>query len=185
MNDVVLTAVASALHRLLASRGERADAIVISVPFSARLRASAGDLGNQSGVIPLAIRGTGDAAMRLEAVAALTRAAKLKPPGASTVLLGPLFRLLARVGLYEWFINRQKMIHTFASTLRGPETQLSLLGCPITEIIPLSVPTGNITVSFVVLSYAGNLVVTIAADPDTCPPPTDTQGISSRGVRVA
>ncbi|WP_111721409.1 wax ester/triacylglycerol synthase domain-containing protein [Homoserinimonas sp. OAct 916] len=169
VNDVVLTAVAGALHRLLASRGEQADVIVISVPFSARRQASAGDLGNQSGVIPLAIRGTGDPATRLEAVAALTRAAKLKPPGASTLLLGPLFRLLARMGLYEWFIARQKMIHTFASTLRGPETQLSLLSCPITEIIPLSVPTGNITVSFVVLSYAGNLVVTIAAEPDTCP----------------
>ena len=169
VNDVVLTAVASALHRLLASRGERADAIVISVPFSARHQASAGDLGNQSGVIPLAIPGTGDPATRLEAVAALTRAAKQESPGASTALLGPLFRLLARVGLYKWFISRQKMIHTFTSTLRGPETQLSLFGCPITDNLPLSVPTGNITVLFVVLSYAGNLVVTIAADPETCP----------------
>ena len=61
------------------------------------------------------------------------------------------------------------MIHTFASTLRGPETQLSLFDCPITDIPPLSVPTGNITVSFVGLSYAGNLVVTIAAEPDACP----------------
>jgi WS/DGAT/MGAT family acyltransferase len=169
VNDVVLTATADALHRLLVSRGEHADEIVISVPFSPRREASAGDLGNLSGVIPLAIPTVGDLPTRLAAVAALTRAAKRKIPGASTALLGPLFRLLARVGLYQRFITRQRMIHTFVSALRGPETQLSLVGCPITAIVPLSTPTGNVTVSFVVLSYAGVLAVTIAADPEGCP----------------
>jgi diacylglycerol O-acyltransferase len=169
VNDVVLTCVASALHRLLEQRGEQADDIVISVPFSARRQASAAELGNQSGVIPLAIPTTGDPAMRLEAVARLTRAARQRPPGASTALLGPLFRLLARVGLYQRFITRQRIIHTFVSTMRGPETPEALFGYPITGILPLSVPTGNVTVSFVVLSYAGELAVTIAADPDACP----------------
>ncbi|MCU1442410.1 MAG: hypothetical protein JWQ59_560 [Cryobacterium sp.] len=169
VNDVVLTAVAGALHRLLERRGEQADEIVISVPFSARRQASEGNLGNQSGVIPLPIPAVGEMAARLEAVAALTGAAKQRPPGASTALLGPLFRLLARVGLYQRFITRQRMIHTFASTIRGPETRVALLGCPITGILPLSVPTGNVTVSFVVLSYAGELAVTIAADSDACP----------------
>lgn len=169
VNDVVLTCVASALHRLLEQRGERADDIVISVTFSARLQASAADLGNRSGVIPLVIPAVGDPVIRLEAVAALTGAAKREPVGVSTSLLGPLFRLLARVGLYQRFITRQRMIHTFVSTMRGPPSREVLFGCPIKAILPLSVPTGNVTVSFVVLSYAGELAVTIAADPDACP----------------
>jgi diacylglycerol O-acyltransferase / wax synthase len=33
----------------------------------------------------------------------------------------------------------------------------------------LSVAPGNVTVSFTVLSYQRSLVITIGADPDTCP----------------
>ena len=29
--------------------------------------------------------------------------------------------------------------------------------------------TGNVTVAFTALSYAGSLVITMSADPDTCP----------------
>jgi hypothetical protein len=84
-------------------------------------------------------------------------------------VLGPLFRLLARVGLYQRFINRQRLIHTFVTNLRGPETRQTIFGCPITGIIPLTVASGDVTVSFAVLSYAGTLAVTINADPDACP----------------
>jgi hypothetical protein len=61
------------------------------------------------------------------------------------------------------------LVHTFVSNLRGPESTLSFLQCPITSIIPLSAATGNVTVSFAVLSYAGTLTITLIADPDTCP----------------
>jgi diacylglycerol O-acyltransferase / wax synthase len=61
------------------------------------------------------------------------------------------------------------LIHTFVSNLRGPEGRLSFLHCPITSIIPLSAATGNVTVSFAVLSYAGNLTITLISDPDACP----------------
>ena len=83
-------------------------------------------------------------------------------------MLGPFFRLLAAAGLYRWFIDRQRLIHTFVSNLRGPESPLSFLDYPITGIIPLSVATGNVTISFAVLSYAGSLTITLIADPDTC-----------------
>jgi WS/DGAT/MGAT family acyltransferase len=169
VNDAVLAAIAAALHRLLAARGERVEDFVISVPFSARRSASAGDLGNQSGVIPLHVCGAGDPLQRLASVAEATRAAKSAQRGASTALLGPFFRLLAAAGLYRWFTDRQQLIHTFATNVRGPQRTLLFLRCPVTSIIPLSVPSGNVTVSFAVLSYAGSLTVTLAADPDTCP----------------
>jgi diacylglycerol O-acyltransferase / wax synthase len=169
VNDVVLSAIAAALHRLLATRGEQVDEFVISVPFSARREAGASDLGNQSGVIPLRVRGVGDPARRLELVAEDTRAAKQTQPGASTALLGPFFRLLARIGLYRWFISHQRLIHTFVTNLRGPQTRLAFLGNPITGLIPLTVVTGNVTISFAVLSYANSLTITLTADPDACP----------------
>ena len=169
VNDVVLSATAAALHRILAIRDEQVDHFVISVPFSTRRHASADNLGNQSGVIHLRVTGVGDPAQRLQSLAETTRAAKRAQRGASTAILGPFFRLLAAAGLYRWFIDRQRLIHTFVSNLRGPENRLSFLQCPITGIIPLSAATGNVTVSFAVLSYAGSLTITLIADPDTCP----------------
>ena len=169
MNDVVLSAIAAALHRLLETRGEWVEQFVMSVPFSARRHANTDDLGNQSGVIPLRVCGGGELAQRLESLAAATRAAKRAQRGASTALLGPVFRLLAAAGLYRWFIDRQRWIHTFVSNLRGPEIRLSFLGCPVTRITPLSVATGNVTAAVAVLSFAGSLTITLIADPDTCP----------------
>ena len=178
VNDVVLTAIAGALNRLLVSRGEVPEqperpgdsgTVVISVPFSARTHTTARDLGNQSGAVPLALPGSGDPFTRLAVVAGVTRTAKTSPPGASTALLGPFFRLLALLGLFQWFIDRQRLIHTFATNLRGPQTLLKLFGCPVTDLVPLTVPSGNVTISFAVLSYAGSLRITITVDPDACP----------------
>ncbi|MBC7442855.1 MAG: DUF1298 domain-containing protein [Ramlibacter sp.] len=169
VNDVVLTAIGGALHRLLGQRGERVDRFVLSVPFSERRQTNAGELGNRSGVIPIDVPGIGDPAARLETVARTTRAAKQAPPGASTALLGPMFRLLARLGLFQRFVDRQRLIHTFVTNLRGPPGPLAIFGCPITALVPLSVATGNVTVSFSVLSYAGTLTITLNADPDACP----------------
>jgi diacylglycerol O-acyltransferase len=184
VNDVALSAIAVALHRLLLVRGERVDEFVISVPFSARRQASAGDLGNKSGVIPLHVQGVGDPARRLELVAVASRAAKQAQRGASTALLGPFFRLLAAAGLFRWFIDRQRLIHTFVSNLRGPESRLTFLGVPITSIIPLSAASGNVTVSFAVLSYAGSLTITLIADPETCPDLSDLRDALEEEVRV-
>nr|RZI34419.1 putative diacylglycerol O-acyltransferase [Cryobacterium sp. SO1] len=169
VNDLLLVAIAGALRRLLEVRGERLDEVVVSVPFSARQQTTAGQLGNQSGVIPLRIPAAGDARSRLGQVAALTRTAKQSARGASTALIGPLFRLLARVGLYQRFIERQRLIHTFTSNLRGPAVPLTIFGAPITAILPLSPCTGNVTIAFAALSYAGTLAITVVADPDACP----------------
>jgi hypothetical protein len=39
----------------------------------------------------------------------------------------------------------------------------------VPELIPLSLAAGNVTVAFTALSYRGRLVLTVNADPDTCP----------------
>ncbi len=169
VNDVVLSAITSALHRLLVERGEQVASFVVSIPVSSRVEAVVGDLGNQSGAIPLLLPATGDFHHHLAAIARITRIAKSHQRGASTAVLGPVFRLLARMGIYQHFINHQRLIHTFVSNVKGPDVPLTLLGCAITDIVPLSVTPGNVTVSFTALSYAGSLVTTISADPRTCP----------------
>ena len=169
VNDLVLTAVTGALHELLTERGEQLDSLVVSVPFASRTRTEPDQLGNRSGVIPVKLPTTGGFSDRLTAVSAIMRAAKQQERGASTAVLGPLFRLLARLGGYQYFIDHQSFVHTFVSNLRGPDAPISLLGCRVLDVVPLSVATGNITVSFTALSYDNRLVITITSDPKTCP----------------
>jgi len=169
VNDVVLTAVAGALSTVLEHRGEHADTIVVSVPISSRRDASANQLGNQAGVMPVAVPATGDRLQRLKATGGLARLRKTATPGSSAALLDPAFRILARMGALRWFINRQRLINTFVTNLRGPAHGMTLLGAEISAVIPVALITGNVAVAFAVLSYSGDLVVTIVADPENCP----------------
>jgi WS/DGAT/MGAT family acyltransferase len=169
VNDVILTAVTGALRTVLAGRGERIDRLVVSIPVSARRTATATELGNQVGVIPVEVPTTGLPTQRLAATAAITRHRKTVARGSSAMLIGPVFRVLARAGMFGWFVDRQRLINTFLSNLRGPEQRLSFLGAPVIEVIPVGAISGNVTVAFAALSYAGALTVTVIADPDRCP----------------
>ena len=115
------------------------------------------------------VTAAGDPYQRLAAIAHTTRNRRPPDPGATTALLGPAFRILARLGAFRWFVDRQRLVTTMVTNLRGPDVRLSLLAAPITGVIPVSPITGNVTVAFAVLSYAGTLVVTVIADPQHCP----------------
>jgi len=165
VNDVVLTAVTGSLHSLLAHRGERVESLVVSVPVSARRSATIARLGNQVGVMPLTVGTVGSPTDRLAATIALTQARKSEAPGSSGAVLGPVFRLLGALGLFRWFIERQRLVNTFVTNLPGPPVRMALAGASVTEVIPVSVSPGNVTASFAVLSYAGTLAITVIADP--------------------
>lgn len=183
VNDVVVTAVAGALRAVLAGRGEAIDRLVVSVPVSARRHATA-ELGNQVGVIPVEVPAGGDQVRRLAAVAGITRRRKTRAPGSSAVLIAPVFRVLAKIGVYQWFVNRQRLVNTFVSNLHGPEHRLSFLGARVVDVIPVSGISGNITVAFVALSYAGTLNITAVADPDRCPDLKDLADELRRELQV-
>ncbi|HEV8279820.1 MAG TPA: hypothetical protein VGQ26_29595 [Streptosporangiaceae bacterium] len=87
--------------------------------MSARQAATGGQLGNQVGVMPVALPASGDLAARVTQIAAITRERKTAAHGTSAALLGPPFRLLAATGLLRRFFNRQRLIHTFVTNLRG------------------------------------------------------------------
>ena len=169
VNDVILAAIAGALRALLASRGEPLDLVTVSVPVSARQVATGGQLGNQVGVMPVALPTSGGLAARVTRIAAITRERKTTARGTSAALLGPPFRLLAPTGLLRLFVNRQRLIHTFATNLRGPAEPLTFAGAPVRAVIPIPNTTGNVTVTFGVLSYAGTLRITVLSDPSRVP----------------
>jgi diacylglycerol O-acyltransferase len=169
VNDVILTVVAGALSDLLAGRGEHVQRLVVSVPFSIPARDGVSHLGNHSGVVAVRLPTAGSFAERLASAATTTAAAKRHLRGASTAVLAPVFRVLDRLGLFEYFVNHQRLIHTFVSNLRGPEGGLEILGQPLVELIPLSQAGGNVSVAFTALSYHGRLTITVNADPVTCP----------------
>ena len=169
VNDVVLAMVAGGLRDLLASRGETLDRVTISVPVSARRGTDSGRLGNQVGVMPVAVPCDGGLGARVSAVAAITRERKSRAPGASAALLVPAFLLLARVGLLGWFVNRQRLVHTVVTNLRGPRQPLAFGGAPVRAVIAIPSTTGNVIVTFGALSYAGTLRITVLSDPSQMP----------------
>ncbi|HET6954082.1 MAG TPA: wax ester/triacylglycerol synthase domain-containing protein [Acidimicrobiales bacterium] len=169
VNDVLLAAVGGALDSLLAQRGEHVDHVVVSAPISGRTQAAAAGLGNEVGVVPVAVPLSGRPLDRLGSIAATTRAHKAGTRGASAALLAPVFRGLAVLGVLRWLIERQRLVTTFVTNLRGPDAPLSFLGSTIAEVIPLSIVAGNVPVAFAVLSYAGTLTVTVTVDLDAVP----------------
>ncbi len=167
-NDAILVAVAAGLHQILLGRGQPAGPLVVTVPVSGRPQASRRDLGNMVSPLLVRVPTTGEPAERLRQVTAQVRAHKAAATGPPPIaLLGWLFRLLAALGGYRWYLDHQHRFHTLVSHVRGPAAPVTFAGVRITAAIPAGVgPGGNIPVHFEVLSYAGSLAVSMIADPD-------------------
>ncbi|MEO7235202.1 MAG: WS/DGAT domain-containing protein, partial [Lapillicoccus sp.] len=86
--------------------------------------------------------------------------------GSSSMPMGLAFRALAALGVFRFFIDHQRLVHTFVTNVRGPTASMSFAGHDVVTMVPFAVTPGNVGVSFQVLSYAGQLVVTVVADPD-------------------
>ncbi|HXZ77527.1 MAG TPA: wax ester/triacylglycerol synthase domain-containing protein [Streptosporangiaceae bacterium] len=170
-NDAVLVAVAGALHHMLVTRGEPLGTLLMTVPVSGRRADGGPPLGNMVSPMLVAVPATGGVPDRLRQVAAQVRAHKEAATGPPPIaLLGWLFRPLAALGGFRWYMDHQHRFHTLVSHVRGPAESVTFGGCPITSAIPAGVgPGGNIPVYFEVLSYAGTLTVTVIADPDHFP----------------
>jgi hypothetical protein len=170
-NDAVLVAVAAALHQVLWGQGESVDPIVITVPVSGRRQGAGPAVGNLVSPMLANVPTSGELAERLAQVAAGVRAHKAAATGPPPIaVLGGLFRLLARLGGYRFYMNHQRRFHTLVTHVRGPAEPVRLAGHPIGAAIPVAVAEGgNMTVYFEVLSYAGALTITAIVDPDHGP----------------
>ena len=170
-NDAVLVALASALGQVLRTRGEPVENLLVTVPVSGRGSRDGSGLGNMVSPLLVEVPVAGDLAARLALVAARVRADKASATGPPPIaLLGWLFRPMARLGLFRWYMNHQHRFHVLATHVRGPEDQVSLAGAPVVAATPLVVGEGgNTTIIFEILSYAGTLTVTTIADADHWP----------------
>ncbi|NUR80232.1 MAG: DUF1298 domain-containing protein [Dermatophilaceae bacterium] len=175
LNDLLLTAVAGAIGRSLADRGEPVDSVVLSVPYSSRTSTTAGRLGNETGVVPFRIPLESacetDGPARLQRVAQLTRRQRGRPRAASAAPLGVAFHALARMGLLQWFVDHQRLVNSFVTNVRGPTAPFTFCGREVTRLLPVAVTPGNVALTFDVLSYAGTLTISVVTDPDVVPDP--------------
>lgn len=168
INDVVLSAVAGALETFLERRGEQVDTIVVGVPAAIRRTAGPQELGNQLCEIRAAIPITGPAMQRLGRVARIMQDRKQTP--LPLTLASAAVRALAAVGIYDWYMRRQRYLHTVVTDLAGPAQSVTFGGNVITDLLPMAVGGGgNVAVKFAALSYAGTLAIVATADPTAMP----------------
>ncbi len=171
VNDALVSAVAGALHTCLQRRGEQPPALVLAVPVAVRRRTTAEDVGNAFTQARARVPGGGAPSDRLARVAAIMlerKAAAMQP--AALFVAAPAVRAMVGLGVYGWYMRRQRYLHTVLTNLRGPGQRVTLAGAPILRMLPLAVGGGgNVTVTFAALSYAGTLAVTVTADPAATP----------------
>jgi WS/DGAT/MGAT family acyltransferase len=164
VNDVVLAAVAGGARRLLASRGELRPGLVLKAGVAAAARdpADLAPTGNRAAVmlVPLPVSEP-DPARALAQIARLTRARKRYPP------YQPSGRFAQRAMV--WAMPRQRLVNLFTSNLPGPPGPLYLADARVLELFQVGVVQGNLTVAVGVLSYFGQLNVTILGDADAVP----------------
>ena len=168
VNDVILAAIAGALRALLASRGEELDLVTASVPVSARQAATGGQLGNQVGTMPVALPARGDLAARVTRIAAITRERNSSPrhlgggTGIAVPAAGPhrAAPLVLQPPAADPHLRHQPARPRRAAHVRRR---------PVRAVIPIPATTGNVTVTFGVLSYAGTLRITVVSDPSRVP----------------
>jgi hypothetical protein len=156
-NDAVLVAVGGALHRLLLSGGESIYAIAVTVPVSGRRPGGGPAIGNLVSPMLVDVPARGKVAERLAQVEAAVRAHRGAATGPAPIaILGGVFRFLARLGGYRFYMKHQHRFHTLVTHVRGPAEPVTLGGYQVSTAIPIGVgDRGNMTVYFEVLSYAG------------------------------
>ncbi|PWU47175.1 hypothetical protein DLE60_19280 [Micromonospora globispora] len=61
------------------------------------------------------------------------------------------------------------MTNVIESNVVGWPEPIIVLGAPVLDVVPVSLLAGNLTLSFLALSYAGCLTITVCADADRHP----------------
>jgi WS/DGAT/MGAT family acyltransferase len=169
VNDVILALVGGGLRSVLRSRGEPVDGLELRVAVAVSLRGpdeQAAD-GNHNGsvVVRLPLCGA-DPAGRLRAVAAQTTRAKRFQ---TAVAQQHFMVVMARTGLARRLSRTQKIINLVESNVAGPPAPVRMLGAPVLDLIPIGGIAGNLTITFLAISYAGRLVISALADRDRFP----------------
>jgi diacylglycerol O-acyltransferase len=180
VNDVILAAVAGGLRHLLRGRGEATDGLVLraAVPVSLHREAREHARGNVDGgmTVPLPV-GEADPFTRLQLIAEAT--AVLKSQATTQVFTGVLASsAIQKLALL--FMTRQRLVNVYVANVPGPPAALHLGPARLSEAFAVVPLLGNVTLGVGVLSYAGQLNITVVADRDSCPDlPVFTEALRS------
>lgn len=167
INDVWVAAVAGALRQYLAEQGERLDgrALRAAVTFNLREKADAFRLGNEFGLVAVALpTNLDDPVERLQQVnrrmVAIKRSHQPQATMAFLSLAGSLPRLLQRFAL-DLFTLKGSVVLT---NIEGPQKHRYLAGSKMTELICWVPQAGLIGTGFSFLSYAGQIQLGLFVD---------------------
>jgi WS/DGAT/MGAT family acyltransferase len=170
VNDVVLCAVAGALRRLLAERGEVLDdALVAMVPMSTRTPADAGVLGNKVHAMLVSLATTvDDPVERLGVISSGTQLAKDQARVLSEDLLREWAHLavpalssrVARLaGSLRLFDHVPALFNVLVSNIPGPDVPLWLAGAKLVALYPVGPLAEGVGLNITVFSYTGTMYV--------------------------
>jgi diacylglycerol O-acyltransferase / wax synthase len=168
INDVVLAAVAGALRRLMAERGEDLDeSLVAMVPISLRTEEDRGTHGNKlSAMLVSLATAVADPVERLAVVARSSRLAK----GQSGVLSGDLMQRWAQMALPAFssrvarvagnlrlFDHIRPLFNVVVSNVPGPEIPLWCAGGRLVALYPVGPIIDGVGLNITVFSYLGSM----------------------------
>lgn len=167
VNDVLLDVTAGGLRRLLSSRNEAVEDLLlrIYVPISLHLGSPAEARGNliSQMVVPLPI-GVADPIQRLHQIARDTAARKVR----SRPSLG-IFPHRGVVGRVFLKLVARQRVNVGSADIPGPQVPLYFAGARLLEVFPLAQLLGNETLAIGAMSYAGQFNMMVLADRDTYP----------------
>jgi len=172
VNDVVLAAVAGALRRLLAERGERLEEPVVAmVPMSRRAEADRGMLGNKvSAMLVSLATQIADPVERFTTIAAGTRLAKDQARVLSEELIQGWAQLafpalssrIARLaGNLRLFDHLPPLFNVLVSNVAGPDFALWCAGARLVALYPVGPIIEGVGLNVTVASYEATLYVGI------------------------
>jgi diacylglycerol O-acyltransferase / wax synthase len=164
INDLLLTVVSGGVRELLQRRGEPVQGLelVVGVPATLRTSDAARELGNAAGTLYVRLPvGEADPGRRVELTAAAMSYAKAHQRAADSPAV---FNWLAATGLFGTVAQHQRMLNFFVSNVPGPPVPVYVLGARIDEIMPVIAILGNVSLSFVAISYCGGLDLVVNAD---------------------
>jgi diacylglycerol O-acyltransferase / wax synthase len=169
LNDVLLTAVAEGLRRLLLSRGESVQNVVLSayVPASLHQEQAGQAAGNVTGMmfVPLPI-GEPDPKRRLASIATVTSERKqhiVRPPSGVLARNAVAQRAFLRLAMHRRFAD------IYVANVPGPSTPLYLAGARLLEVFPVVPLAGTMTIAVGALTYPAQFNITVVSNPDACP----------------
>jgi diacylglycerol O-acyltransferase / wax synthase len=174
INDILLSAVTGALRRYLEERRQIVQGLNIRaiVPVNLRPAEESGELGNKFGLVFLSLPvGVRDPIRRLVILRRRMDAIKNSPE--AVVAIGILSAIgITPAQIEKIIVSIFGMKGTAVMTnVPGPRHTLFLAGKQLSSLIFWVPAPGNISLGVSIFSYAGNVILGIAADAEIAPDP--------------